>query len=178
MKYLIPMLAAIFFTTACASTKQNLVANNSGTPKTETPKNAPPGEPVDKLKLTGSATAPTKDMFGQSGITGLKIVHFEFDKSDLTDEDRKALEMDSEYLQSHPKLKIMVEGHCDERGSAEYNMALGERRAKAVREYLTLLGVDHSRMEIISYGSEQPVDGDHNEDAWAMNRRAQFRSLQ
>ena len=117
-------------------------------------------------------------MFDQNEVTGLKIVHFEYDKSDLTDEDRKALEADSDYLQNHPSQKIVVEGHCDERGSPEYNLALGERRAKAVREYLTLLGVDHSRMEIISYGSEQPIDNDHTEDAWAMNRRAQFRSAQ
>ena len=178
MKYIFPLVTALVVTSACATAKKNLVAEHPASSQNADTKNEKQTADLDKVKLAGAAATPSKDMFGQSEMTGLKIVHFEFDKSDLTDEDRKALEMDSEYLQSHPNQKIMVEGHCDERGSAEYNMALGERRAKAVRDYLTLLGVDHSRMEIISYGSEQPIDNDHNEEAWSLNRRAQFRSLQ
>jgi len=104
----------------------------------------------------------------------LKDVHFDFDSSEITEENRQILANDVEWLEQNSKVKVTIEGHCDERGSIDYNLALGERRAKAVRDYLVSLGIDHRRLSIISYGESMPLDPGHNEDAWAKNRRAHF----
>lgn len=104
----------------------------------------------------------------------LHDIHFDFDKSDIRDDAKPVLEENAGFLKKYPSIKIVVEGHCDERGSVEYNLALGERRAKAAKNYLATLGVNDSRMTTVSYGKELPIDPGHNEDAWAKNRRAHF----
>lgn len=98
-------------------------------------------------------------------------VFFEFDKSDLGAEARTTLERQAFFLRKYPSLSITIEGHCDERGTREYNLALGERRAAAVRDYLVSLGIDGSRVSTISYGKERPVNPASIEQAWAENRR-------
>jgi peptidoglycan-associated lipoprotein len=98
-------------------------------------------------------------------------VFFEFDKSDLGAEARTTLERQAFFLRKYPSLSITIEGHCDERGTREYNLALGERRAAAVRDYLVSLGIDGSRVSTISYGKERPVNPASTEQAWAENRR-------
>ncbi len=99
-------------------------------------------------------------------------VFFALNKSDISPQTKERLNKQAVWLKSHPKVTAIIEGHCDERGTREYNLALGERRAEAVRKYLTTLGVEKSRLDTISYGKERPaVDGD-NEAAWAQNRRA------
>lgn len=104
----------------------------------------------------------------------LQDVYFEFDKFDLTPESRAALQRYSEVLKTNSDVQILVEGHCDERGTEEYNIGLGEKRAQAVHDYLVNLGVSASRLKTISYGESRPkVDG-HDEEAWAQNRRAHF----
>lgn len=107
----------------------------------------------------------------------LVTIFFGFNTSDLTDETRTALEQDAEYLRANAKLRVQIEGHCDERGSTEYNLALGERRALTVKQYLVKLGVEPNRMEIISYGEERPLDTATTEEAFSHNRRAEFRKL-
>jgi len=104
----------------------------------------------------------------------LKDINFEFDSSDLDDLAKQILVDNAKFLKDHPDLKIQIEGHCDERGSEEYNLALGERRAKAVRDYLVSLGIGPARLSIISYGETIPLDSGHSESAWAKNRRAHF----
>ena len=104
----------------------------------------------------------------------LEVVHFAFDRYDLDDQNRALLKKNADVLKSNADVTIVIEGHCDERGTIEYNIALGERRANSVRDYLTSLGVDSSRMRIISYGEEKPEDLGSNEAAWAKNRRAEF----
>lgn len=106
----------------------------------------------------------------------LKRIHFAFDRFDLNTEARQTLQNNALYMEQNPGARIVLEGHCDERGSDEYNLALGERRARAAAEYLVNLGVDESRIRTISYGEEKPLDPAHNEAAWALNRRAEFRS--
>lgn len=101
-------------------------------------------------------------------------VHFEFDKSRITDEAAAVLQRKAEVLRQHPGLRITIEGHCDERGSLEYNMALGQRRAQSVQRYLTGLGVSAEQFSTVSYGEERPVAQGSNERAWAQNRRAEF----
>ena len=101
-------------------------------------------------------------------------VHFAFDSSLLDAEAERILEQKATWLQDNGAVSVQVEGHCDERGTSAYNLALGERRANAVQEYLTVLGVDPSRLSTISYGEEQPLDPGHDEAAWSRNRRAHF----
>ena len=98
-------------------------------------------------------------------------VHFEYDKYEVTSEDRDILQRQAAWLQKYPQVRVTVEGHCDERGTREYNLALGARRANAVKEYLVSLGVPSSRMETISYGKERPICTESDESCWAQNRR-------
>lgn len=105
----------------------------------------------------------------------LKRVHFDYDKYSVRSDAAEILKKNRDYLEANPGLQVMIEGHCDERGTAQYNLALGERRANSVRVYLEDLGVDPKRMDIISYGKERPVDEASDETAWAKNRRAEFR---
>ncbi|NQW12250.1 MAG: peptidoglycan-associated lipoprotein Pal [Alphaproteobacteria bacterium] len=98
-------------------------------------------------------------------------VFFAFDKSDLTNESRTTLERQAFWMRKYPSLTMSIEGHADERGTREYNLALGERRATAVRDYLVSLGIDTSRLTTISYGKERPAVLGSNEEAWAQNRR-------
>lgn len=105
-----------------------------------------------------------------------KRIHFAFDSYDLRSEAREILREKAELLQDNQDLQMVIEGHCDERGTAEYNLALGERRARAAYEFLVLLGVDADRLSIISYGEERPLEEGSSEEAWAKNRRAEFRA--
>jgi peptidoglycan-associated lipoprotein len=98
-------------------------------------------------------------------------VHFEYDKSDVTSDDRDILQRQAAWLQKYPQVRVTVEGHCDPRGTREYNLALGGRRANAVRDYLVSLGVPSSRVDTISYGKERPVCTESDESCWAQDRR-------
>jgi len=104
----------------------------------------------------------------------LKDIHFEFDKYDIRPGDAGTLKENAALLMNYPKVKIQVEGHCDERGTNEYNLALGERRANAAKKYLLSLGISTDRISSISYGEEKPLDAGHNEEAWSKNRRGHF----
>ena len=98
--------------------------------------------------------------------------YFDYDSADLRDDARGALDADAKMLADHANAKLTIEGHCDERGTPEYNLALGERRANAAKDYLVAHGVDGSRVETISYGEERPFATGHDEASWAQNRRA------
>ncbi len=101
-------------------------------------------------------------------------VHFEFDQAILSETDKRILNKKAKWLKDHRAAKAIIEGHCDERGSAEYNLALGQRRADAAMNYLTSLGINANRISTISYGKEKPLDPRSTEEAWAKNRRAHF----
>jgi peptidoglycan-associated lipoprotein len=102
----------------------------------------------------------------------LKDIHFDFDKYDIRPGDAALLKENAALLNKYPNVKVQVEGHCDERGTVEYNLALGERRANQAKNYLVSLGISSARISTISYGKEKPLDPGHNEEAWAKNRRA------
>jgi peptidoglycan-associated lipoprotein len=104
----------------------------------------------------------------------LNDCHFEFDRYDLTAEARRIVADNAKIIIGMPNARFQVEGHCDERGTKEYNLALGERRANSVKNYLTSLGIPEKVISTISYGEEMPIDPRSNEDAWAKNRRAHF----
>jgi peptidoglycan-associated lipoprotein len=101
-------------------------------------------------------------------------IYFDFDRSDLREDARQTLQAKAEALRQFPDIRIRIEGHCDERGTVEYNLALGERRAEAARAYLVDLGIDPDRMTTISYGEERPAMEGQNEGAWSQNRRDEF----
>lgn len=108
----------------------------------------------------------------------LHDVHFAFDSSELNDNARGVLDLNIEWLKQHPNVKIEIEGHTDEQGTEEYNLALGTRRAKAVYDYLVAAGIDPGRMRTISYGESMPMNPAATEDAWSVNRRAHFAVMQ
>jgi len=102
----------------------------------------------------------------------LKDIHFDFDKYDVRPVDEAVLKENAVFLKNNPKMKIQIEGHCDERGTVEYNLALGERRANNTKKYLVFLGIPSDRISTISFGKERPLDKGHHEEAWTKNRRA------
>lgn len=118
-----------------------------------------------------AAAAALDPLDDPNSLLSKRVIYFDFDKSDIKDEYRDILNAHAEYLASNPGVNITVEGHCDERGTREYNIALGERRANAIKRMLTLQGVSASQIRVISYGEERPVALGHNEEAWALNRR-------
>ncbi len=109
---------------------------------------------------------------GKAG--GLKTVFFGFDSSDLDSDTKAAVQANADYLKTNANVDVQVEGHCDERGGRQYNLALGERRAKAVRDQLVALGVESKRISTVSYGNERPKAEGNDESAWSQNRRANF----
>ncbi len=120
----------------------------------------------------GSLDALKEGTTPQTGV--LADVHFEFDRSELAAEAREILQRNSDWIKEHPGVQIEIEGHADNRGTNEYNLALGSRRAQAVKDYLVTLGVAPDRFSTISYGEELPVCGENSEECWRMNRRAHF----
>jgi peptidoglycan-associated lipoprotein len=138
-----------------------------------TPPPAPPpitqeAAPVIEDPLAGLSSAELESR----GL--LADIHFEYDSADLRDADRQVLSQNADFLKSHDYIKVTVEGHCDERGTVEYNLALGERRARNAHDYLVSLGVPADRLKTVSYGKEIPLCQESNESCWARNRRAHF----
>lgn len=111
----------------------------------------------------------------QAVQANLKTIYFDYDRYALTPEAQAALQYNAEFLKRAPQVKVVAEGHCDERGTDAYNLALGERRAQSVVNYLAQLGIPSPLLSTVSYGSELPVDPAHNEAAWSKNRRVYLR---
>lgn len=135
-------------------------------------KEAPPA-PVAVTPATPPAAAPGIAVTEEK-LSKFDDVRFDFDKSEVKEDGRKTCGVVADYLKKNPQAKMLIEGHCDERGTAEYNMALGERRATAVLTYLVSLGVPKAALSTVSFGKEKPLDPGHDEGAWAKNRRAHF----
>jgi peptidoglycan-associated lipoprotein len=104
----------------------------------------------------------------------LKDIYFDFDRADLRADARETLKANAQWLKDNPAATVQIEGHCDERGTAEYNLALGARRAQAAKDYLVTLGIPEQRISTISYGQELPVCREHNEECWQKNRHDRF----
>jgi peptidoglycan-associated lipoprotein len=131
------------------------------------------------VSVASAQQAPAEAPAAQPSLSELfdqnvKDVYFELDKSDLAGDSRAALTKDAEFLRSYPQVHVSIEGHCDERGSTEYNLGLGQRRAEAAKNFLISLGIPADRMETTSWGKERPFCTDHDESCWQQNRRAHF----
>lgn len=157
-------LAVLLMAPGCSSRKK-VAGGPEPTPPPSTTENAPPTETPPPPPSTGG---------GETTAANLRDAFFDFDEASLRDDAKAALDGDAKYLESHSGSNVVIEGHCDERGSVEYNLALGEKRARAAKDYLVAYGINASRMTTISYGKERPFDTGHTEEAWAQNRRAHF----
>ncbi len=146
--------------------------------KKEEPAATPADEAVQAQQETAPAEQPSEVEAEAAEEPAPEIVldrvYFEFDKATLTPEAKRTIEKNAEILKAHPEVTVVIEGHCDERGSTEYNLALGERRAESIKNYLVQLGISPDRLSTLSYGEERPLVEGHNEAAWAKNRRGEF----
>jgi len=178
------VVCAAVLLTACATK-----GGNMGSESTSPPPGASSGSQAQQggqqQQQGESGGAETAAVPGQQGFQGSpldnpesevykKVVYFDFDTSNIKDEYKPLLKAHAQYLMDHPNARVTLEGNTDERGSREYNMALGERRAKAVYQYLTLLGVSGSQLQTVSFGEERPAALGHDEQAWAKNRRVEL----
>jgi len=132
-------------------------------------------EEVSPTMIAKAQTTMTDETKEQSVLS--KMIHFDFDRYDIKKEAQEVLKEIAEYLKANPEVRIIIEGHCDERGSREYNLGLGMRRAQSAKKYLVDLGIDENRIETISYGKDKPLIDEHNEEAWAKNRRCEFKRI-
>jgi len=134
------------------------------------------GEPItiDDIKFTDE---PSLRDYNIDKRSSLVTIYFDFDSNSISEDAKEILKGNVNYLKENPDLKIVIEGHCDERGTAEYNLALGQRRALKVKEYYVQLGIAPARIATISYGEEKPEDKRSSESAWAKNRRAETKAI-
>jgi peptidoglycan-associated lipoprotein len=150
-------------------------ANNSAPPAPPVAPPVPPAVPDDPVVTSKTPNLNDRRLEDLNGPDSpLKAVYFAYDEDTLDDTARQTLNKNAEVLKAYPTWIITIEGHCDERGTAEYNLALGDRRALAAKTYLLSLGIPAGRLRTVSYGKEFPFDPGHEENAWKMNRRAQL----
>ncbi len=135
------------------------------------PEAAPQPAPVEETKPAVSEEPKER---AAAAATGLQPVYFDFDKSFIREDARAVMKANAEWLKANPTVKIRIEGNCDERGTKEYNQALGQRRATSAKRYLTDLGISGKRISLISYGKEKPVCSEQSEECWQKNRRDDF----
>lgn len=153
-----------------------VVGAQQQTPDSATTMPVAPGGGAEAMPLPGSEGAQ-QGQAGPSDTSGLlsqRVVYFEYDSSAVNDEDRAVIQAHANYLVQHPTIKATLEGHTDERGSREYNIGLGERRANAVKQMMSLMGVAEQQISTVSYGEERPAAMGHDESAWHLNRRVEI----
>jgi peptidoglycan-associated lipoprotein len=179
-KWILAALSMVLLLAAgCA--KKEMVKSTDTTAEAAIPAPAPaekPGEIVSETMKPGQQTAMAEAAAGvaatQEKPSQFSDIHFDFDKSFIREDAKPILEQVADYLKKNPRASMVIEGNCDERGTAEYNMALGERRAESAKSYLLSLGVRAGALSTVSFGEEKPLDPGHNESAWAKNRRDHF----
>ncbi|MEN8411243.1 peptidoglycan-associated lipoprotein Pal [Acinetobacter bereziniae] len=171
----LPLLAASLVMTGCASRKPAATVESGTNPNSTTT--------VNTTGLSEDAALNAQNLAGASakGVTeankaflAKRVVHFDYDSSDLSNDDYQTLQAHAQFLIANANSKVALTGHTDERGTREYNMALGERRAKAVESYLITNGVKPNQLEAVSYGKEMPINAGHDESAWKENRRVEI----
>ena len=191
------LVACVFMVTSCA--KKQVKVSEGAQPAVEQPQAQPspavtpqPAAPPKKVETGVTPEYQKAEAERQARLRELAAkqklldeirefenekIYFDFDKSDLKPEARAILRKKADWLLKHPEYSVRIEGNCDERGTNEYNLALGQRRADAAKKFLVALGVDEARISTISYGEERPADPRHCEEAWAKNRRDEFKLI-
>ncbi len=163
---------SIMFMTGCA--KKSLVKEQAVSTEEKAVKKEEPPSKEAEMKTGVETEATQEKAVSAKEEIAFKDIQFEFDKFNLRTEARDILKQLADWLTKNKNYDVLIEGNCDERGTTEYNLALGERRAKEAMKYLVELGIDGKRLKTISYGKERPLDPGHNEEAWAKNRRDHF----
>jgi len=171
--FIFVMMAALLVLWGCP--KKAEVTTAPEAPKEE----APAAPAVEEQKPEAAPKEEAKPVEAPqeraaAGEAGLQPVYFDFDKSFIRNDARSVMKANAEWLKANPKVKIKIEGNCDERGTKEYNQALGQRRAASAKKYLTDLGISGSRISLISYGKEKPICNEQSEECWQKNRRDDF----
>ena len=167
------LLGSLLALAACQKKAPTTTAEAKPTPApTSAPAVVTPPPPPPRTEVTESPLSGDLAELNKKGY--LRDAFFDYDKSDLRDDARATLAANADWLKKFPSVQVLIEGHCDERGTAAYNLALGDRRANAARDYIASLGVDGSRIKTVSYGKERPICTDSNEGCWQRNRRAAF----
>lgn len=180
-----PMKKAIILSLACFLVFNFLVSCRKKVEEVPPPpppqvKEQPKVEKVEAPPVVKEPVLTEEEMFMRKSLeeinneAPLNMVHFDYDKYFIRDDAKPVLEANAQWLNKFKTVEILIEGHCDERGTEEYNMALGEKRAKSTLDYLASLGISSNRIKTISYGKSQPIDPGHNEISWQKNRRAKF----
>ena len=168
LRGLISLIAAAFIVAGCASS-----GSQDPQPEPEPVEEAPRiQQPIEETDIGPQDFGDNLTPLDENGNPLARTFYFDYDKSVLRAADLAALEVHAQILRRNADRSVVVEGHCDERGTREYNLALGERRADSVRNFLISAGVPARQIESVSYGEEQPEDPGHNESSWARNRRA------
>jgi peptidoglycan-associated lipoprotein len=168
---ILTLLAAATLVAACGKKPApEQPAPQAAPPPREAPPPPPPAKTDDSGEMARQAAARVAALRTELG----EMIHFDFDKADVRAGDQGILDRKAAILGANAAVKVRIAGHCDERGSDEYNLALGNRRAASAKRYLTGKGVDDGRLEVVSYGKERALDPGHSEDAWAKNRRDEF----
>jgi peptidoglycan-associated lipoprotein len=187
MRAILIAVAVLGLVAGCAQTKPSTTPPSQAaqvttpsptTPATEEPKPAAtepaPAQAATPEPTQPAAMAPAPAAMAEPAALDLKVIHFDFDKYDIKPGEAALLDANATWLKSNPDVRVQLGGYCDERGTEEYNLALGERRAQAVRTYLAEHGVPADNMSTVSFGEEKPIDSGHDEAAWAKNRRVEF----
>jgi peptidoglycan-associated lipoprotein len=172
----IAVLAAVLALSACESTS-GVKEDEAAVPGAA--KDQPEPETGAAAATAGAATGPAGGFQGSplddpASLLANRTVYFDYDSSEIKGPDRPVIEAHGRFLADNPNAVVTLEGHADERGSREYNIALGERRANAVRQLMTLLGAGGAQIRVVSYGEERPVAEGHDESAWSQNRRVEI----
>ncbi len=168
-------LMVVAFLTGCAEESQTVSGSQEIAKAPPPPPPPPPPEPPPPPKqeeMVAQAAAPPEDPLAWAA--GLADVHFEYKQAKIRKEDKPDLDALAQKLKEDPKRKVLVEGHCDSRGTANYNLLLGERRAKSVKQYLMKAGAPDSQVEVVSFGKEKPLCMEMTDECWQNNRRAHF----
>lgn len=179
------LICSLTIFTGCAE-KKSVVTSGSAQEQQVAPAPTPAQIPTDTTKQSDSTAAPTdtpniketaneqSSLMEATAKSPISDINFDYDSSSIRPDAREILKTNADYLLKHRISSIVVEGHCDERGTAEYNMALGKKRAQETKKYLINLGIQESIIKTVSYGEERPLDPNNNEEAWDKNRRAHF----
>jgi peptidoglycan-associated lipoprotein len=181
------ILLAILFLWGCPKSYEETTSS----PELQEPQKeaAPAAEPVKEEPKVEQKAEPVKEEpkpepvkeepkeRAASAASGLLPIYFDFDRSFVRDDARAAMKANADWLKANPKVKVRIEGNCDERGTKEYNQALGQRRASSAKKYLTDLGISAKRISLISYGKEKPVCSESTEDCWQKNRKDDFTAI-
>jgi peptidoglycan-associated lipoprotein len=165
-------VGSLALVTACKQKPPTTVQEKRPTEASPAPAATPVPPPVGSAPITDDTQKVMSQSIQEMNQRGyLQDAYFDYDKYELRDDARSALATDAEWLKKFSTIQILIEGHCDDRGTNEYNLALGERRANAAKDYLVSLGLDGGRVKTVSYGEERPFCTEANEACWAKNRR-------